>query len=45
MELPTIEEFTKEVVKKAMDEYVYKGKTLKEWIEKIKEYEQEENDE
>ena len=35
MEFPTIEEFAKDVAEKALDEYEYKGKTLRQWIEII----------
>ena len=30
--LPTYEEMTKKLAEKALDEYVYKDKTLREWI-------------
>ena len=35
MEFPTIEEFAKDVAEKALDEYEYKGKTLRQWVEII----------
>ena len=31
--LPTYEEMAKEVAEKALDEYIYKGKTLREWVD------------
>ena len=34
--LPTYEEMAKEVAEKALDEYIYKGKTLREWIDAVK---------
>ena len=34
-ELPTYEEMAKEVAEKALDEFTYKDKTLREWIEII----------
>ena len=35
MEFPTIEEFAKDVAEKALDEYEYNGKTIRQWIEII----------
>ena len=35
MKFPTIKEMAEEVAKKALDEYEYNGKTLREWIEII----------
>ena len=35
MKFPTYEEMGKEIAEKALDEYLYKGKTLREWIEII----------
>lgn len=35
MKLPTTEEIVRNVVEKAIDEYAYKGKTLRQWIEII----------
>ncbi len=35
MKFPTMEEFAKDVAEKALDEYKYKGKTLRQWIEII----------
>lgn len=34
-EFPTYEEMAKEVAEKALDEFTYKDKTLREWIEII----------
>ena len=33
MKLPSSEEMAKEVAEKALNEYIYKGKTLREWID------------
>lgn len=35
MEFPTIDKFAKDVAEKALDEYVYDGKTIREWVEVI----------
>lgn len=35
MKFPTIEEMAQNVAEKALDEYEYKGKTLRQWIEII----------
>ena len=35
MRFPTYEEMAKDVAEKALDEYVYQGKTLREWIQII----------
>lgn len=35
MKFPTYEEMAKNVAEKALDEYEYKNKTLREWIEII----------
>lgn len=35
MEFPTIDEFAKEVAEKALDEFIYEGKTIREWVEII----------
>ena len=35
MKFPTMDEFAKNVAEKALDEYEYKGKTLRQWIEII----------
>ena len=35
MKFPTYEEMGKEIAEKALDEYLYKGKTLREWVEII----------
>ena len=37
-----MEEMAKEVAEKALDEYIYKGKTIREWIEVILEREEKE---
>ena len=31
--LPTYEEIGKKIAEEALDEYIYKGKTLREWVE------------
>ena len=31
--LPTYEEMGKKIAEEALDEYIYKGKTLREWVE------------
>lgn len=33
MEFPTKDEFAKEVAEKALDEFIYEGKTIREWVE------------
>ena len=33
MKFPTMDEFAQNVAEKALDEYEYKGKTLRQWIE------------
>lgn len=38
IKFPTEEEFAKNIAKKALDEYVYEGKTLREWIKILSEY-------
>lgn len=38
MKFPTIEEMAKDVAEKALDEYVHEGKTLRQWVEVLKEY-------
>lgn len=35
MEFPTIDEFAKNVAEKALDEFIYEGKTIREWVEII----------
>ena len=35
MKFPTMDEFAKNVAEKALDEYEYNGKTLREWVEII----------
>ena len=35
MKFPTYEKMAKDVAEKALDEYVYQGKTLREWIQII----------
>lgn len=35
MKFPTIKEMAKEVAEKALDEFEYKGKTLRQWIDAI----------
>lgn len=35
MKFQTYEEMGKEIAEKALDEYLYKGKTLREWVEII----------
>ena len=39
MKFPTIKEMVEEVAEKALDEYEYKGKTLRQWIEIIAAFE------
>lgn len=38
MKFPTFEEMAKEVAEKALDEYVYEGKTIRQWVEILKDY-------
>lgn len=38
MKFPTTAEMAKEVDEKAFDEYVYEGKTIRQWIEVLKDY-------
>ena len=38
MTFPTITEIAKEVAEKALDEYVYEGKTIRQWVEILKDY-------
>ena len=38
MKFPTVEEMAKDVAKKAMDEYIYEGKTIRQWVEVLKDY-------
>ena len=35
MEFPTIDKFAKDVAEKALDEFIYEGKTIREWVEII----------
>lgn len=35
---PTTTEMAKDVVEKALDEYVYEGKTIRQWVEILKDY-------
>ncbi len=35
MKFPTIKEMAEEVAEKALDEFEYKGKTLRQWIDAI----------
>ncbi|MDO5479680.1 MAG: hypothetical protein Q4G23_11025 [Clostridia bacterium] len=37
MKFPTYEEMAKDVAEKALDEYIYQGKTLREWVQIISE--------
>lgn len=37
---PRLEEFAKAVAEEALDEYEYKGKTIRQWAEEILEYEE-----
>ena len=43
MKFPTYEEMGKEIAEKALDEYLYKGKTLREWVEIISALEKQTN--
>ena len=38
MKFPTIEEMAKDVAEKALDEYVYEGRTIRPWAKIIKDY-------
>lgn len=38
MKFPTTEEFVKSIAEKAFDEYEYEGKTLRQWVEILKDY-------
>lgn len=38
MKFPTMEEMAKEVAEKALDEYEYEGKTIRQWVEVLKDY-------
>ena len=38
MKYPTIAEMAKEVAEKALDEYEYEGKTIRQWVEVLKDY-------
>lgn len=38
MKIPTTEEFVKSIAEKAFDEYEYEGKTLRQWVEILKDY-------
>ena len=38
MKFPTVEEMAKDVAEKAMDEYIYEGKTIRQWVEVLKDY-------
>ena len=35
MKFPTYDEMAKNVAEKALDEYLYEGKTLREWVKEI----------
>ncbi len=35
MEFPTIDKFAKDVAEKVLDEFIYEGKTIREWVEII----------
>lgn len=37
MKFPTVQELGEKVANSALDEFIYKGKTLREWIDKISE--------
>lgn len=39
MKFPTMEEMAKDVAEKALDEYIYEGKTIRQWVEILKDYE------
>ena len=38
MKFPKISEMAKEVAEKAFDEYEYQGKTIRQWVEILKDY-------
>ena len=38
MKFPSIEEMAKDVAEKAFDEYEYQGKTIRQWVEILKDY-------
>lgn len=38
MKFPTMEEMAKDVAEKALDEYEYEGKTIRQWVEILKDY-------
>lgn len=38
MKFPTISEMARDVAEKALDEYVYEGKTIRQWVEVLKDY-------
>ena len=38
MKFPSMEEMAKEVAEKALDEYVYQGKTIRQWVDILKDY-------
>ena len=43
MKFPTIEEMAKEIAEKAMNEYEYEGKTIIQWVEILKDYDDKKN--
>ena len=38
MRFPTVHEMAKDVVSRAMDEYLYNGKTISQWVNEIQKY-------
>ena len=38
MKFPTMEEMAKDVAEKALDEYIYESKTIRQWVEALKDY-------
>lgn len=38
MRFPIVEEMAKTIAKKALDEYEYEGKTIRQWVEVLKDY-------
>lgn len=38
MKFPTIKEMAKEIAERAMNEYEYEGKTILQWVETLKDY-------
>lgn len=38
MRFPTVQEMAKDVANRAMDEYIYNGKTLRQWVNEIQKY-------